>query len=76
MGALKDVAEGDLVELDVSLHHVLRQKDVSRAKDLSVTKCKLATGKGFWVPRPRYRVTVSAAPAPNHPPPARAWAAV
>ena len=65
VGALKDVADGDLVELDVSLHHVLRQKDVSRAKDLSVTKCKLATGKGFWVPRPRYRVTVSAAPAPK-----------
>ena len=30
-----------------------------------MTKCKLAAGRGFWTARPRYRVTVSAAPAPK-----------
>ena len=61
------VVEGDTVEIDATLESLLKQADVSRNKDLSVTKCKLAPGKGFWRPRPLYRVTVSAAPAPASP---------
>ena len=59
------VSEGDLVELDVTLEHLLKQLDVSRRKDLSVAKAKLATGSGFWKPRPGYRVEVMLAPAPS-----------
>lgn len=63
--ARDEVRVGALVELDVKLVHVLRQKDVSKAKDKSVFKCKLATGKGFWRAKPPYKITFSAAAAPS-----------
>ena len=59
------VAEGDQLEVDATLERLLKQKDVSRAKDNSVHKCKLATGKGYWKPRPLYKATITACVAPR-----------
>jgi len=64
------VAVGDQIEIDISLEYLMRQQDVSREKDLSVTKCKIAAGKGFWRPREFYKIAFSAATAPRNASPA------
>jgi hypothetical protein len=68
LGAPPLLSAGDLIEIEATLERLQRQKDVSRAKDNSVHKCKLATGRGYWRPRGLYRVTITAAAAPRSAP--------
>ena len=67
LGAIS-MSAGDRVEIDATLERLQKQKDVSRAKDNSVHKCKLAAGRGYWKPRVLYRVTITAAAAPRSAP--------
>jgi tetratricopeptide (TPR) repeat protein len=63
---------GDLFELDLRLDRFIRQLDISRCRDLTVAKCKLTPGVGFWRPRTRYIVEVTAAAtAPHTSPPSK-----
>lgn len=58
------VRDGERLSLGVHLLSLMRQCDLSAARDGSIAKRKITTGAGFWKPEVGYRIRLTAAASP------------